>query len=648
MKNKQTTIRTLTLAMSMLLLLTCVSCTDALDQAPDGKLSLDEVFADNIRTAAYLNTCYLYIPVEGCTTPFSCRAPAVWCDDAWDVDAEAEYAIASGRFYAGEASAANHPLTNINNYGFIDYQNNANYWTICWQGIRKCTLFLSRIDAAPVNSEAERSRWKAEAHLLRAYYYHVLLKWFGTGMPLERETYPLDYDYSKLEKASFRETVDFILEDCDAALAEEALPWRITSSGEAYRVTKAVAEMLKSRIILFAASPLYAEGENYWDEAYNITKATLTNLRNQGYELYKTLNYPQNFDHEYTYYYPDGKSPDKYAALYNEYFCNDMAWSASPLDKETIYQTKASQYQAEYMDGIGAQRGYKSGTCPSQELIDCYEMTNGEPVLDLTRPYLDEVTHLQPNYNTRSGYNEQNPYVNRDPRFYASIYYNGSARYCFWSFDETVGSPENYPASRGLRKRIIATYEGEPQTGIDPVARAKTRTGYYNRKFQMPNAAAEGPYANPAMALPKVMRFAEALLNFAEAAFEAGHPDEARAAVDEIRARVGMPALPDNLSTEQLRARIRNERRVELALEGHRYFDVRRWRLPNETLETTDRWITAMWITRNADGSYSYRRGPVSKERLCFTNKFLRLPIPMNEVNKMISLTGNNWQNTGW
>jgi len=630
---------------AVMLIMLLGSCSDVLDQAPDGKISLDEVFSDNDKTAAYLNTCYLYIPGEGCSTFFHSRCPTEWTDEAWDVDAEAEPWISSGRLYNGEASASSHPI--INNGGGTNAGNN-DFWSRCWVGIRKCSVFLERVDAAPVTSEANRSRWKAEAHLLRAYYYHILLKWFGCGMPIEETSYTLDFDYTTVTKASYKETVDFIIKDCDAALASNDLPWRITSGAEGFRFTKAVAEMLKSRMILMAASPLYAEGQNHWTEAYNITKSAMNNMRNNGYELYNKVNYPQVFKDANTFYYPDGSSPNDYAALYNEYFVNNMTFTASPVDKETVYMTNAGQDQAIHIDGIGAMYQYKSGTCPSQELVDCYEMTNGEPILDLAQPYKDEVTHLQPNINTRSGYDEKNPYVNRDPRFYASIYYNGSKRYCFWPFDETVGSAENFPAAKGIRTRVIATWDGEPQTGISPSSRSKTRTSYYIRKFMHPLAGDEGPYTGITLAYAKVMRFAEAILNFAEAALEAGHADEARAAVNEVRARVGMPELPASLTTDQLRLRIRNERRVEFAMEGHRYFDVRRWHNPNENLETTDRWITAMWITRNADGSYTYKRGPVSKERLCYANKFLWVPIPMDEVNKMISLVGENWQNPGW
>jgi hypothetical protein len=630
------------IVIALLVVLLNGSCSDVLDQAPDGKISLDEVFADNDRTAAYLNSCYLYIPTGGVKTFFWCRAPSVWTDDAWDTDAEAEAWINSGKLYNGEASASNHPI--INNPTF--QENNSDFWNIFWQGIRKCTVFLSRIDAANVTSEADRSRWIAEAHLLRAYYYHELLRWFGCGLPIEETPYSLDFDFSTTVKASYKETVDFIISDCDRALANNDLPWRISSGAEAFRFTKAVAEVIKSRMSLFAASPLYNDGQNYWSEAYTINKASLQNLRNQNYVLYDKVNLPATYKDANAYFYPDGKFPNDYAALYNEYFCTNMEYSSNPIDKETIYQTNAGQDKAYHIDGIGAIYQYKAGTCPSQEIVDCYEMTNGEPVVNLSKPYNDEITHLQPNINTASGYNEQNPYVNRDPRFYASIYYNGSKRYCYWPFQEAPGSIENYPAGPSIRTRVVATWDGEPQTGISPTARARTRTGYYIRKFCHPTAGDQGASAD--MARYKSMRFAEVLMNFAEAALEADHLDEARSAVNEIRARVGMPALPSSLSKDELRVRIRNERRIEFAFEGHRYYDVRRWHSPGEDLEKTDRWITAAWITRNANGTYTYTRGPVSRERLCYTNKFLYLPIPMDEVNKMISLTGENWQNPGW
>ncbi|RQP19326.1 MAG: RagB/SusD family nutrient uptake outer membrane protein [Parapedobacter sp.] len=609
-------------------------CSDVLDQAPDGKISLEDVFKDDEKVAAYMNSCYAYIPGEGKSYFFHMRGPVDWSDEAWDTDAEAEPWITSGKLYSGNVSAASHF-----NADRAD-GNNGQYWVRMWEGIRKCSLFLGQIDGATVRNESNRARWKAEAHLLRAYYYSVLLKFFGCALPIVREAHGYEDDFSQTVRSSYYDVVQFIIEDCDVALSTPELPWRITSGAEAFRFTKAVAEGLKSRMSLYAASPLYNEGNDYWEEAYQLNKQALANLSANGYELYDQVNFPSWSDN------PDVFLPNDAAKLFNEYFSNSMAYESSPTDKETIYQTNAGQ-DGFGTDGVGAQNQYKSGSCPSQEIVDCFETIDGQPILDLAKPYVDEVTHLQPNFNPNNTlYDEQNPYENRDPRFYASIYYNGSLRKAYWPFDETTESIENYPAGRGYRTRVIATWTGEPQTGRHPTTRKATRTGYFLRKFMHPNTGQE--VVNVGMAAPKVMRLGEIYLNLAEAAAEAGHLNDAYEAVNAIRKRVNMPELPQGLSKDQLLLRIRNERRVELAFESHRYFDVRRWNTPDGDLEKTDRWITAAHITRNADGTYTYARGPVSRERLGYSRKFMWFPIPLDDVNIMIGLTGENWQNPGW
>ena len=618
--------------------LTLGSCKKALDMAPDGKVTMDEIFSDNTKTAAFLNSCYTNMPAKGTRYFFWSRGPVVWSDDAWDTDAEAESWIMAGRMYNGDASAGNHPITNISTDA-----GNGDYWARYWSAIRNCTIFISRIDEATVTNEADRSRWKAEAHLLRAYYYSELLKWFGAVLPISREPFEFSDDFSALEKASYYEVVKFIMEDCNVAINTPELPWRITTNGEAGRVNKAMAEAIKSKMILFAASPLNNGEQNYWQEAYEVNKASLQNLRSNGYELYNMVNLPQTYLSDVAFIGPD---KNEKSALYNEYFTQNMAYTANPVDKETIYQSRDGQGNIWNIDGIGAQDGYKSGTCPSQELVDSYETIDGKPVLNLENPYLDEK-HLQPNYNTDNAlYDPNNPYENRDPRFYASIYYNGSKRKCFWNFSEAPESPENYPAGIGNRTRIIATYVGEPQTGIDATIRKATRTGYFERKFLHPNSGGDNPVGG---ANWKLFRLGEVILNFAEAAAEADQLTEAADAVNEIRRRVGMPDLPAGLSKDALIRRIRNERRVELAMEENRYFDIRRWTEPGGDLSKTDKWITAMEIKRNSDGTYIYDRRTVrDSERKCYTNKFLWVPMPLAEANRLLSITGENWQNAGW
>lgn len=623
------------------------SCSDVLNQAPDGKISLEEVFGDNDKTMYYLNTCYSGINAKGCLYFFWSRGPVNWCDDSWDADDLDVSWAASRRYYDGNASASDFPA----NYNAGDSGNESVSWARSFQRIRNCAVFLQNIPNAKVNSESDRSRWTAEAHILRAYYYSELLMWFGCSLPIIREPYTYDADFSKVERSSFHDVVEFIVEDCDAALACEELPWRITTDSEAMRMTKAVAWAIKSRMTLFAASPLYNDGNNYWEEAYSVNKAALQALESNGYALYDKLNQAAVWGDEKAYL------PTAASQYFNEYFCNSGAYAADPADKETIYQLKdGANLDLANVDGIGAILGYKTGTCPSQELVDAFETIDGQPVLDLAKPYLDEQ-HLKPNYNSsNTTYDKNNPYANRDPRFYATVYYNGSKRYCNWSTEAEKKSFENLGQGKGENVRIITTWDAyedaegniinspEPLMGRSMTGRTPTRTGYFQRKFLHPNSGVEMRLNG---ARHKDYRLAEIYLNFAEAAMEAGHTDEAITYVNKVRARAGMPGLPAGLSGENLRQRIHNERRVEFALEGNRYFDVRRWHKPDEDLSATDRWITGAHITHMQDGTYKYER-TILKERQCYTNKWLKMPIPLTEVNNMRAITGEDWQNPGW
>lgn len=623
------------------------SCSDVLNQAPDGKISLEEVFGDNDKTMYYLNTCYSGINAKGCLYFFWSRGPVNWCDDSWDADDLDVSWAASRRYYDGNASASDFPA----NYNAGDSGNESVSWARSFQRIRNCAVFLQNIPNAKVNSESDRSRWTAEAHILRAYYYSELLMWFGCSLPIIREPYTYDADFSKVERSSFHDVVEFIVEDCDAALACEELPWRITTDSEAMRMTKAVAWAIKSRMTLFAASPLYNDGNNYWEEAYSVNKAAVQALESNGYALYDKLNQAAVWGDEKAYL------PTAASQYFNEYFCNSGAYAADPADKETIYQLKdGANLDLANVDGIGAILGYKTGTCPSQELVDAFETIDGQPVLDLAKPYLDEQ-HLKPNYNSsNTTYDKNNPYANRDPRFYATVYYNGSKRYCNWSTKAEKKSFENLGQGKGENVRIITTWDAyedaegniinspEPLMGRSMTGRTPTRTGYFQRKFLHPNSGVEMRLNG---ARHKDYRLAEIYLNFAEAAMEAGHTDEAITYVNKVRARAGMPGLPAGLSGENLRQRIHNERRVEFALEGNRYFDVRRWHKPDEDLSATDRWITGAHITHMQDGTYKYER-TILKERQCYTNKWLKMPIPLTEVNNMRAITGEDWQNPGW
>lgn len=632
-------------------------CSRVLNVSPDGTLTLEQIFSDNEKVAAYLNTCYSYVPAKGNWYYFVTSVPSTLSDEAWDADDCVGLRVV--QYYNGNVSAASNPL-----YEDMPGGNKrmGTYWKYYWTAIRNCAEFLAHIDKASVNSEIDRDRWRAEAHILRAYYYMELLKWYGAALPLSEDPYVLDQDFSGLKQATYGEVIKFIVTDCDKALSSGNLPWRITTEAEKMRVTKAVAEAIKSKAVLFAVSPRYDDGTYSKEDAYGINKQSLQNLRNNGYELYNKDNSatPQTV---FTDPFRNGVfSGPKEQALINaagackQYFCGDMEYSASPWDKETIWQHQVKQDRQWLVASFLAR--FKCGACPSQEYVDAFEATDGivaHTVLDPVTPYGDEK-HLQPNYNpsvltynyngtvnSKPLYDKNNPYRNRDPRFYATVYYNGSKRF--------IVSDNAW--------MTIWTDKDDPRTGIRPgnsdANRAYTRTGYYAQKYLHPT---EGPQDLTYFGAGwRLFRLGEMILNTAELAIEAGHPAEAVALVNEIRRRSAMPEItPANPGDQaEMRRIVRQERRIEMGFEEARYFDIRRW-LPkggSADLRETDRWVTAMEIADISTGKdhsmLSYIRRPVRDlQRECYTGKYLLQPLPLDEATRLETITGHNWQNPGW
>lgn len=586
------------------------SCNDVLDMAPDGNMQMDEVLADPDKVEGLLNRCYINIPQKGYTYYWFESAVVASSDDGWTSDDGQGLLV--GNYYLDNNSASNHVMWGSPDEG----GGNAQYWARFWSQIRLCSQFIELIDQAAVHNEADRGRFKAEAHVLRAFFYMELVKWFGK-LPILNATVPFDADFSTLTRSSVYDVAKFIISDCDAALAEPNLPWRLDNPNDEGRMTKALALALKTKAMLFAASPLHNEGQNHWNEAYEIAKDAVEKLKTNGFALFSQTTQPNVF----------GTGP---AAAFRQLVTQNADLSATPRDRETIYQARGGSVFVWHIGYIGSNmsNAYKGGVMPTQELVDAFETIDGEPILDLKRPYLDEQ-HLQPNYNPNSIYDPNNPYENRDPRLAQTVLHNGST--ILWE-NQTVE---------------VETYVGGRHApSFDVTNRAASRTGYYHAKMVTPGASQTNQINNSNF---KYYRLGETLLDLAEAAAEAGHLDEARAAANEVRARSGMPALSASLSQEDLILRIRNERRVELAWEEQRYFDMRRWQTPDGDLSETAKWLTAMVITKNADGSFNYARRNISNNpRGGHRNRDLLLPIPLSEASTLESVTGQRWQNPGW
>ncbi len=607
---------------------TLTSCTDIEDH-PDGRVTFDEIFESDRKTGGYLNLCYSHIQRHGMWYDgFSLLDE--YTDDAYDANSIAN--SAPSQWWRGQLTPYYNP---------VESGDNSDWWNNYFQGIKQCNIFIANIDEAKTFTDATRKRYKAQVYALRAYYLLQLIKRYG-GVPFSEEEYDLDFDFSAVSRLSFAECARQILSDCDKALSydDELFGWHSgTDDNERGKMNKGIVWTIKSEAALFAASPLWYDGADPqsigWAEAAEITKQAMDEMTENGYELYK-------------------RAPGNRLAqnAYDLYF-QSRSDVAGAVDRETIFEIRDRMEVYKYHGLPTIDGAETSGANPTQELVDCYELTNGvRPILG----YAD-ADHLQPVFNPEAmngtvKYDDQNPYANRDPRLTATVYYNNA----YVRGDQS--------ARVGIYTGIEDTPDGEHI--INANDRRYTNTGYYLRKFT--NGASN--HMENQDGYFKLLRFAEILLNYAEAAAEAAAdivPNEAVDAANLVRQRAGMPNFPYGLTKDEFRERIHNERRVEFAFEELRFFDVRRWKELNGTgkmvtgvdsegneitgYAPTGNVVTGMSCTGQKRGlrtTFVYTRFVVDNQRNATDSKYLIFPIPGDEVIRMINYNGVNIQNPGW
>ncbi len=523
-----------------------ISCKrDPLDITPDGRMLLDDVFTNEVQTEAYLNTVYASVPTyfKG-YNQWSFLAGLT--DEAQDAEVGNNVNNVSAQWVTGILTPSYNPIAQTG------MGNGNDRYTTFWRGIYDANVFLKYVDGVTFSNPSRKARLKAEAIVLRAFYYFEMVKQYGP-MPIFKEPLSNSFDYKSLTRPTFQEVIDFIVKECDQAIAETNFPMRITVESERGRFSKAVAYAIKSQALLYNASPLWnpSNDTEKWNAAAVASKEALDILTANG-----------NFI---------------LASDYSDYFLNMADLNNAPRDRETIFECKDGEIPLS-TTGLPSKVGsWMLGATPSQELVDSYDMKDtGEPAI----LGYNDADHLSPIINPSSGYDALNPYVGRDPRFYATVWYNGAL------YDNINGAVHTIETYLGGADQLIKT----------PPNRTNTHTGYYARKFVDPTL----PVSGVSSARWKKYRLAEIYLNLAEARNEAtGANQEVYDAVNAIRRRVNMPNLPAGLTQAQMRERIRKERRVELVWEEHRFWDVRRWKI----LGTTDRLVTGMEIKMSSSGA---------------------------------------------
>lgn len=616
-----------TYGLLVLMALIQVSCNDDfLNTEPLDKISSEATWADGPLAEAFIFNVYSFLGYGG----FEEQSLASITDEAMFTHAGRNI----NTFTEGSETPSN-----------LAWFSGTYNWNQMYSAIRQANVAIDRLPTATFSNAELKDRLLGEAHFLRAYYYQQLVRYYG-GVPIIDRPYGLNEDYS-VARNTFEECVNFIVADLDKAAT--LLDGKPLTAGRASKIS---AQALKSRVLLYAASDIhdgptakaksstlgsyanldllaYPSGDRRarWQAARDAAKVVLDATK--GYKL--DLGAPVSAE--------EGKMNYISVAMGGGSSVGD----AAAADELIFQRTHTALYTQESNWPLGGihfginngPNGYHNwaGNTPIQHLVDDYEMMDGSR-FDWSNPAQASA-----------------PYTNRDPRFYATVLYDGAT----WKprpSDVTALDPVNQ-----IQSGYYDDGTGKTINGIDtresPIENWNgSRTHYYVRKFIDPDPALADNQSN-AQEIPwPFIRYTEVVLNYVEASIELGDEATAREWLNKIRFRVGMPAVTD--AGADLVNRYRNERRVELAYEEHRYHDARRWMIAPTTV---GRGIKAIDIKAKvkpgATPRTPYRYDPTvydytytvvdntETERRTWVDKMYFRPIGRDEINRNAKLVQN-------
>ncbi len=550
--------RMLRITLSLTLFLSLTWSCSYLDYTEADNYMKDQVFAEFSWNKLAMTRIYAYLPTDFSSVDGAMRSSA--SDDAEHVN---------------DFSA----VQKFNDGTWTSLQTVDDQWSTLYAGIRAANLYLEEgtgrtFDELKWNADykelmAQYALYPYEARFLRAFFYFELIKRYG-DVPLITKVLT-EEEANKVMRSPFADVVQFIVSECDAIIPNLPRNFTTIPGAETGRATRGAAMALKARTLLYAASPLFNQSndKSKWIAAAVASKAIIDSA------LYSL--------------------DASYANVVNNLTTKELIFERR--------QAAANSFEAANFP-IGYEGG-NTGTCPTQNLVDAYEMA--AKGLGINEP--------------GSGYDPAKPYTGRDPRFALTILYDGAT----W---------KSVP---------VEIWNGGKNA---PPIRYATKTGYYLKKYLI-EAVSLSP-ASPSTRIHTwvLFRYGEVLLNYAEAMNEAYGPEitgsgnlstTALAAVNLIRTRVKMPAFPAGLTQNTFRTKLMNERRVELAFEDHRFWDIRRWKIGASTTV-----IQGMDIEKESQGQLKYS-GKIVENRI-WNDRMYLYPISQNELYINQSLT----QNPGW
>nr|WP_295933113.1 RagB/SusD family nutrient uptake outer membrane protein [uncultured Dyadobacter sp.] len=600
------------------------SCdTDFLDVTPPTEIPSEEAWKDGALAEGFVTGIYQGLQQGG----FSEQMLASLTDESVFTH--------TGR----NINTVNEGSLSPSNLGWVD---DTYGWGPMYTRIRATNIALSNLATATFADETLKSRLKGEAYFLRAYYYQQLIRYYG-AVPIIKKVYALNEDYS-VPRNTWDECVKQIVSDADSAAL--LLDGKNLAKG---RATKAAALALKSRVLLYAASDLHdvptmkaksavlagfsnpeflgspsGDRKARWTAAQAAAKAAL-DAAGSGYKL--NLTAPVTAEQgrlNYISLAMAGASADKTL----DASANDIVFGRyfTPSQNEGARQTGLNN----------GPNGYHNwaGNTPIGTLVDDYEMMDGT-AFSWTNP-----TH------------KANPYTNRDPRFYATVMYDGAT----WKPRPSDAKDPANQIQTGAYDLLDDKGALFNRKGLDTRSSSiedwnGSRTGYYMRKFIDPNP---GLYDNTdRQNIPwPFIRVTELVFNYIETSIEVGDDAIALEWLNKIRFRAGMPAL--KASGAALKEAYRHEKRIEMAYEEQRYHDARRWMIAPTTLGRSLQYINVIGKFKAGKTMkepyhydptvYDYTYTPVeekSHENRKWVDKMYFRPFSRDEMNRNAKLIQN-------
>ncbi len=626
-----------------------------LDIMPDERAKLEDSYNTPSKTEGFLYSCYTYMPMNRSSQdsqPYRSWYPT---------------ALLTG----GEVTTyykANEP-EQLFTMGLYNPTNNSivsDRWWPTWKGVRQCYEFLDILDKAQVYTEADREIYRAEAKFLIAYYHFCSLQAFGPTLII-RKKYDLDTKLSELPaRSSYDEVVAFIDQ-----MLDEAMPGLVEAHNPMYfgRATKHVARALRSRVHLYAASPLFNGNSEFysnfvdengkhlisqtydvkkWEKCAEVTLDAIQNAEKAGYKLYGDVEAgaPTQEKPGFTDQTESGKAQRRvrYCTIDNQNLC-EIIWGDNRSESTYGVQIRSSVRQTKQIPYTQT-----NSTAPTLQMVELFYTEHGFPIdKDKTYDYPNryQIAYLPANFDGNNYEDRPNDrsiklHFNREPRFYSWIgFHNGNYEIARYNAEALPLNKSYVPG--GLRMLFNGAHGFKKDMTVH-----YSVTGYLNKKFTHPgftNAIIKYPFPT--------FRLAELYLNYAEALIEIGGSNNLKIAkeyMDKVRKRAGIPGVDESIQKyandewkgkeneqETLRQFVRQERQIEFYLEGQRFWDLRRWKIAEKLDEPFLCW--------NIEGASVEEFFKAPQPNMTLTNHFYKsqylLPISASELEKTPQIIQN-------